>query len=505
MGYSEIHCQICGVGFNIGRIRTASEPRTAAWTSTRVFPGTYVGSKHFTKSNCPPGCMVALRAQRSPWGARRRGYADPAEPASAQPAGQGDMFPERPDEVPEDEIDRRFHGIGTTHNLEHIAGPECLFEPVLGGGYSGHNISLQEMAGCNTVQCLVRKTPNWEPEDGDEEFEKAGAFFLSGLSDYMPNRDGPLPSVFPVRHGCTRPRPETTFWNEERTEEYALPFHTTCLEVFKQASLHRTGNIDIAALTGWWEIEGDHKRTPDFPRDPAVTKSPTNYWCHFQGDEYLVADPCRVPGLDSLLEMGQQAQELNTTQPSLIVQAEPSLQEPATQDPFLRLPQEVRTMILLEVPFDDVVNLQLSSRAFWDIGDAVFRNLVVRDWPWMWEAWSTLGYSSWASKTAEELGKMATLPLKPVKSNSDDAGGDQNDKQEKEEAQRGDDSPRSKSAPESGFLKGTHAIDWRKVRLAAGTKLVGNQLKGLRNRERIWKDCEEILHRADIYRREGKM
>ncbi|KAH7127805.1 hypothetical protein B0J13DRAFT_645844 [Dactylonectria estremocensis] len=483
MGYSEIHCKICGVGFNIGRIRTVSEPRTAAWTSTRAFPGTYVGSKHFTKSNCPPGCMVALRAQRNPWGARRRGYADPAEPASAQPAGHDDMFPERPDDVPEDEIDRR-----ATVQLRTGAR----------GGYSGHNISLQEMTGCNTVQCLVRKTPSWKPEDGDEEFETSGTFFLSGLSDYMPNRDGPLPSVFPERHGCAEPRPETTFWNEERTAEYALPFHTTCLEVFKQASLYRTGSIDIEALTGWWEVEADHKRTPDFPRDAAVTKSPENYWVHFQGDEYLVADPCRVPGLDSLLEMAQQAPKLDTTQPS---PSEPLPREPTTQDPFLRLPQEVRTMILLQVPFDDVVNLQLSSRAFRDIRDAVFRNLVIRDWPWMWEAWSALGYSSWASKTAEELGKLATLSRKRARSNTNNAGGE---KQEVEEAQR-DDSARSKSVSEAGFLKTAHAINWRKVRLAASTKLAGNHLKGLRNRERIWKDCEEILSRADNYRREGKM
>ena len=31
MGYSEIACQFCGVSFNIGRYRTATEPRSRAW------------------------------------------------------------------------------------------------------------------------------------------------------------------------------------------------------------------------------------------------------------------------------------------------------------------------------------------------------------------------------------------------------------------------------------------------------------------------------------------
>jgi len=31
MGHSEIHCRLCGVSFNIGRIRTANELRSAAW------------------------------------------------------------------------------------------------------------------------------------------------------------------------------------------------------------------------------------------------------------------------------------------------------------------------------------------------------------------------------------------------------------------------------------------------------------------------------------------
>jgi hypothetical protein len=34
MGYSEVVCRICGVSFNIGRIRKADEPPSHGWTKT---------------------------------------------------------------------------------------------------------------------------------------------------------------------------------------------------------------------------------------------------------------------------------------------------------------------------------------------------------------------------------------------------------------------------------------------------------------------------------------
>ena len=41
---------------------------------------------------------------------------------------------------------------------------------------------------------------------------------------------------------------------------------------------------------------------------------------------------------------------------------------------------------------------------------------------------------------------------------------------------------------------------WRLYRMV---KFCWSELKGLRNRRRIWKDVEEIVRRIGVYRREG--
>lgn len=67
-----------------------------------------------------------------------------------------------------------------------------------GHGYDGTRINAEEMSGCNIAQCLVPKSyrnyddlyvPRWEPESDDQNFERQGKFFLSGLSDNMRSRD----------------------------------------------------------------------------------------------------------------------------------------------------------------------------------------------------------------------------------------------------------------------------------------------------------------------------
>ena len=79
---------------------------------------------------------------------------------------------------------------------EHIAGPGCK-SPM---EYSGHRISAEEMRGCTTVQCLIPETDDWEPEDGDCDFEADSAYHLTGLASHMPSGGWRL--IFgPRRHG----------------------------------------------------------------------------------------------------------------------------------------------------------------------------------------------------------------------------------------------------------------------------------------------------------------
>ena len=89
--------------------------------------------------------------------------------------------------------------------FEHLAGPGCIHH----GGYSGHGITAEQMRGCTTVQCLVRKTPEWRPGPDDQSFELDGKYFLTGLSGKMPSRDEGYPQFVPIRHGHEELFPDT--------------------------------------------------------------------------------------------------------------------------------------------------------------------------------------------------------------------------------------------------------------------------------------------------------
>ena len=92
---------------------------------------------------------------------------------------------------------------------EHLAGPRCEHL----SGYCGFDISAEEMRGSTTVQCLVMKTPEWTPEPDDQEFERSGKYYLSGLCGHMPSRDMDGPRMTPPRHGADHIWADVVFWD----------------------------------------------------------------------------------------------------------------------------------------------------------------------------------------------------------------------------------------------------------------------------------------------------
>lgn len=92
---------------------------------------------------------------------------------------------------------RRIDGIRA---FTHLAGPHCRSKVA----YNGHFITAQEMRGCNTSQCLKWKTGDWAQVPDDEEFEREGRIFLTGLCDRVlpPNRGNFRAE--PPRHGFSQ-------------------------------------------------------------------------------------------------------------------------------------------------------------------------------------------------------------------------------------------------------------------------------------------------------------
>lgn len=375
MGYCETMCQLCGVTFAIARLRRADEPEQAAWI--------YYGSDFITAGDdCSPLCGE----------------------------GSGCTISDNHDRAE-----------------EHLAGPGCVCD----NGYSGHRISLAEMKGCRAVQCLVKKEPGWMPEDGDQDFEIEGDYFLTGIGDGSPDESA-LEDIQPVRHGVD----SIIICNTGEDPEFGLPFHPTCFEIFKKVCEIRIGRIDIEGLVYWRYLECDYDTFfTEFPRDPAVRSGSEQWWKHEPGNEYLVANPIDIPDLSLLLQPPTSSAIKKTT----FDYGRESDESNTAQDPFSTLSAEITSMILDHLGSKDIANLRLATPAFRQLPTILFRRLLLEDMPWLFEV-KDLNVAS---------------------------------------------------------------VDW--YDWYCKWKSCHEDVKGLRNRMRIWRDVEEIVKRIQMYRKEGKV
>lgn len=256
------------MSFNINRIRTSDEPRYTTWgDGIREY---WVTNSYFHGCVSEDGCSMVYRGD--PFIAWRRGEPelldgvvdeeeDPTyEYESASDDGNLEYDSDATDEgagMEEEEADNgdsdledqewifRIYPIPTVHDeflplhqepekkydsddssdeayeysnqvretlrgFEHIAGLGCKNTQ----GYHGHRISLEEMRGCHTVQCLLRKGNGWVPTSDDLECELEGQYYLTGLSDHMPS-GGSILRFAPGRHD--------THTGDSMVEFYGMP------------------------------------------------------------------------------------------------------------------------------------------------------------------------------------------------------------------------------------------------------------------------------------------
>ncbi|CAG9997005.1 unnamed protein product [Clonostachys byssicola] len=472
MGYHEIYCLICNVSFAIARIRTLNEPPDASWgccgitTRKNEFVkvedleyGNEFGEEDSEMESdeeyedelggCGDGCMMAVW----PWdGTESIAGNSSYNPHSLHPTEE--MYYRRVKNHPEEvrpQIWARLIG-GNPVRLEHIAGPDCESE----SGYNGHLISVEEMRGCNTMQGLILKDPDWEPEDGDEEFERSGRYYLTGLQDANTNLDA-YDSCTPTRHGCYSVLPasysddtdEIMGNNAKPVYHYSLPVHPTCLEVLKRVHLRRYGHAGIDKFLMWWEL-GVKKRA--LPKDPCridASHGRDQYWLHNTGAEYLAANPLFVPGLEKIFRLADTAPLSEGGKRNYNVEDEV----------FAVLPTELRRMIFDYLSRDEITKLHHASpllyrNAMMDLGDS-----FMKEHPWLWEYWTELPYSTWALTTATELQESIESPVKQ--------------------------------------LIASRSIDWGSVMRMFWNGEQSGRLKGLRNRGRIWKVCDMILDKVE--------
>lgn len=374
---------------------------------------------------------------------------------------------------------------------EHIAGPKCVHT----GAYTVNSISLEEMRGCTTAQalCLKSETEQTLEATDDEPWERNGKLFLSGIGDNSQSRDWGWLNVHPARRDRQEVHAEEYLWahDPDAVNEYAMAFHPTCLEVFKRASILRAGSWSAERLDAWWRDQDDRGRGHDIPRHPAVQAGSHQSWHHGQDDAWLAANPLFIPALDEAVARSIAAESCNS--------------EVSHQQSLLTsLPSEIMREIFDYLEVAEVSAAAVALPSLKEVARPYLKDRVMKESPYLWEIWCDLPYARWTGTTEAEL-KAAQYAF------------DRNEKEInfvldvlKEEGEEDaytaceaywssdrDQRFRDMRGP-AWDEKDAIVLDSDRVDLAYflyELDLASKQgkLKGLRNRERIWKDCNYIL------------
>ncbi|KAM3494150.1 hypothetical protein MY3957_002602 [Beauveria namnaoensis] len=522
---TDLRCQICGVSGNVGRMRLVDEPPEAA--SRRLCQGVPISNE----TDCV-GCFVVTNDGTaddddedvsfvSEDAENPKDIKHESMPPPSNASGDGsfdDTFKDDDDDNKEDEDEMEIKVNDNQYlkflintpsdsgmiivplteeykkrdqswpSREHISGPNCT----LRNAYTGHNITAQELRGCNTFQLLCPKFSDWELEKGDEDFEVDDKCpsYLSGLRDHL-DSDVSCATIFvPMRHGQEHFNVHNWASSCEKRHLAAMPFHPACFEVFKRASLNRLNTIDVDGLVGWYKVEATHHFTDKiFPHDEAVRRATKDkVWDHVEGDEWITANPCSVPALDD------------------------ELQQLATDEPFVGPMSGETTNV--NVDTDGIAQMKLSSEPSPNLPQSSYFGYIRHGMPWIWETWCTRPYSGWATTTQSEITKdpiAVSHHLGYLKNwvSTIEADGDTWTQRRahlwelKAQVRELEAICHFVPEPVPVTLLPQNGTDWRKLYFAL--QKMYSTSKGLRNRQRIWHCCNYILDRIALRRRDGKI
>ncbi|OJJ03046.1 hypothetical protein ASPVEDRAFT_713104 [Aspergillus versicolor CBS 583.65] len=529
MGYSEVYCHLCGVSFNIARRRKPGEPDLASWDYTgRQCDEPGVDEVDSLEQCARNGCAVAVKYPKGddddvvndPDYAPEDSDEEPYEYDSDHDSDSGDaMSVDEEGSTATTDAYRDFlsstldpqgqfdgepvgsFGYSNTNTcgrtetilpitgdempgghdpevLEHIPGPNCTEA----NAYSGYRISLEEMRGCRTAQFLVHKSSaegGWKPDGLHEPWETSQDWFLSGVCDGMASRDMGDSTVWPARGGLESPWADNVNFDTEWTpsNDLAMPFHPWCFDIFCRQSKAQFKHVNVSGLMKWRNAEFSWEDFHSFPRAGEVYAAQEQFWKHEPGAEYLVANPLYVPCLPSLLAA---AKENNTDKSPEVTK----IREQGRAN-LESLPLDIRLLIVGLLDSADITSLRMASTVFTNLPNSIWYRLVRNEMPWLWEAWDEGEIehtpSPWTVMTANEMkllieerkhySKILAEEYTPVNGLLDFL------------------LPNPSAGPDVKLSR-TNA-NWHQVYVQI--KQNWDRLKGLRNRQRIWEDVEEVM------------
>ncbi|PPJ57650.1 hypothetical protein CBER1_00109 [Cercospora berteroae] len=476
MGYSEILCTICGVSFNIARIRRKDEPTTAAWNYVNEDDSFVEADEPHRFEDCGKnsGCTYYSRelddgVYKSPW----------------RESGSKDIGDADDDENVEGLIAEYESGTDPRTYIHPLPSFKAKKYPKTStSGYSGHAITVSEMQGITTFQCLIRKRKNFQPTPDDTNFEKSPDFpmYLSGLCDSMPDRElANIETMYPMRHNMQSHSPDDICWggdgfdepNENDTDHfYSMPFHPSCLEIYTRASRSWFDEDDneedymLGGLLSWWRNNIHQKifSQDSGPRSRCgeVGKLNEQWWSHENGTEYIAANPLFIPNLAKVIADATTPHPIDGNSGAFDLPKATNF-SPSPGDLFATLPAELRLNILTELSSEDLCNLRLVSRSFRQLPLTLYHEMLMKNMKFFWEAWPARDqtpYPYLATTTAERVQKDPVASRKPM------------------------------PVPNQLDLSRTN---WYRLYYGLRRGIRTGELKGLVNRSRIWEDCESIL------------
>ena len=381
---------------------------------------------------------------------------------------------------------------------EHIAGPGCAMT----NGYSGHRISVEEMQGSNIAQALCMDVDEDDPRlnQDDEQWKQAVDWDVDGITDHMPEGECGFASFYSTNGGRRQVSVVNYVDNLEGEEDkrFAIPFHPTCLEVFKRASLKRHGAYDLNSLGRLWLAHNTHATKLRVPKGEAFKRGTGQWWEHVPGDEWLVANPCFLVNLPRILAESQSLSvpdgALLSTQPRNI---------------FTRVPTEIKDRILENLDVLDVAHAGLAILELHNEGQTLLGKRLPIDMPHLWELWCALPYSEWTGVTEVELAALDQAWQREeerretvVRILLEEGHGEvaaacdeywsTGGLDEQREQFMG---PAIKEKP--AITIDPNATDLIRLVIALDKATEEGKLKGLQNRERIWKDCNFLLDKIE--------
>ncbi|KAM0802346.1 hypothetical protein BDR22DRAFT_803521, partial [Usnea florida] len=224
---------------------------------------------------------------------------------------------------------------------------------------------------------------------------------------------------------------------------YGFPFHPTCFEMYRKVSRARTGEVDTEGLFSPW-----YNREDIFGDRIVMNASESEVcWRHEPGRESFVADPIKVPGLQKLLEPPESPASKRVSFGSSDRLDDSQVEDLPTPSSIRTVTQDIFTVLPAEI-----TTIILDCLGSKDIANLRLATPVYRQLP-------TALFRRLFWEEMPWLFEVNELDMARV--------------------------------------------DWSN--LYCRCKIGWRHLKGLRNRERIWRAVEEIMNITQRYREKGNI